>query len=338
MRRRWRFAALPAIIFALAGCGVSRPARHVAPPSPCPPAAAGHGSPGACAPKQQLSLLAPRTVSAGVKYPDRSNNDPCYCGAQIRADGYSGLIVKANQGTGFIDQTAVGMVQSARAAGLTVGMYDFDQDYTVAEARVFVARVHAAGIYPTTLNTFPLYFDVEFGNFNYPGLLAQIAYVRSLGYRVGIYTGQWYWTPHAGCRWPAGVSSAWLSGYPNASVPCGTTGYNAHQFTSTPIDLSVYLGSTAQYRTFVHATAPKSKPSKAQVTKWTRARDSSQRAYNARSCPTLAHRLHWFGARLHGPLAAKHHRALTATRTAYQQRGCVVFAQRVGYFTRRLNG
>jgi hypothetical protein len=216
---------------------------------------------GVCAPKPRLGLTAPRsTTSGGPVYQDLSNNDPCYCGAAIKQRGQVGLIVKANQGVGFIDSTAVGMVASARAAGLAVGEYDFDQDYTVSEAQVFVARLQAAGIGPSTPNTFPAYLDVEYGNFSYGGLLAQIAYLRSKGYRVGIYTGDWYWGPHAGCQWPSGLVSAWLSGYPNAPVPCGTTGYNAHQFTSTPIDLSVYLGSLDQFHAFVHATPPGPSP------------------------------------------------------------------------------
>lgn len=251
-----RIALLSLMVVALASCGGSQRPRTNGPHASCAQASAGHGAPGACAPKQQLGLTAPHPLAPSQPtYQDRSNNNPCYCGATIRAQGHAGLIVKANQGTGFIDGTAVGMVQSARAAGLAVGEYDFDQNYTVAEAQVFVARLHAAGIYPHTRNTFPAYFDVEYGNFNYNGLLAQIAYVRAQGYRVGVYTGAWYWGPHAGCRWPAGVS-AWLSGYPNAPVPCGTTGYNSHQFTATPIDMSVFLGSRAQFSQFVNAPRP----------------------------------------------------------------------------------
>lgn len=254
-----RAAAIVAAI-GLASCGghAHKTAHKPARLTPiCPQAANGHGSLGVCAPKTKLGLTAPHLVPGPI-YPDRSNNDPCYCGAQIKAAGQVGLIVKANQGVGFVDQTAVGMVASARAAGLAVGEYDFDQDYTVGEARLFVARLHAAGIYPSTPNTFPAYLDVEYGQFSYGGLAAQIAYLRSQGYRVGIYTGQWYWGPHAGCQWPSGVS-AWLSGYPVAPVPCGTQNYSAHQFTSTPVDLSVFLGSLAQFHRFVNAT-PKPAP------------------------------------------------------------------------------
>ena len=248
---------IPLLAVLLAGCGghtksAISVSRHAVAPA-CPEAANGHGSPGICAPR---TFSIPRTVERGPTYPDRSNNDPCYCGAQIKAAGQVGLIAKANQGVGFIDSTEVGMIASARAAGLAVGVYDFDQDYTVAEARVLVARAQAAGIFPTTPNTFPLYFDVEYGAFSYSGLMAQIAYVRALGYRVGIYTGQWYWGPHAGCRWPTGVT-AWLSGYPVATPICGLPSslFVAHQFTDIPVDETVYLGSS--FAAFVNALPPK---------------------------------------------------------------------------------
>lgn len=267
MSKFWRLLApLLAAVLLLAACGASShttptPTR-VAQAAVCPLAADGHGQAGVCAPASVLRDAASRphlaaAADASPQFEDLSNNDPCNCGPAIRAHGMSGLIVKANQGVGFIDWTAVPMVQSARAAGLAVGMYDFDQDYTVAEAQVFVARARAAGILPNTPNTFPLYLDVEYGNFNYGGLIAQIAYIRSQGYRVGIYTGDWYWGPHAGCQWPAGVT-AWLSGYPSAIVPCGLPGllFQAHQYTSTPVDISVFLGSTSQFTAFVASAPP----------------------------------------------------------------------------------
>jgi len=302
-----------------------------APPSACPQAANGHGQLGICAPKR-YGLAAPHAVF-GPQYPDRSNNDPCYCGAAIRAAGQVGLIAKSNQGASYIDPTAVGMIQSARAAGLAVGLYDFDQDYTVTEARLFVARLHAAGIYPTTPNTFPAYLDVEYGSFSYPGLLTQIAYLHSQGYRVGIYTGDWYWGPHAGCRWPSGLVSAWLSGYPNAPIPCGTTNYNAHQYTSTPVDLTVFLGSLAQFHTFVHILPPpplnpicfhkretkaQCAAVKAQIASAQRAAASSQRALDATDKVLIANKC----------------------RKPYRRGVCVhkghdaqVFSQRVRWFT-----
>lgn len=268
-----RLVLLPILValLALAGCGSSVHTHLVSPIPPavqsgsvtfsCPAAHNGRGAPGACAPKPIADVLgvtrAPRVVApSSPLFEDLSNNDPCVCGTTLRAKGHSGLIVKANEGTYYVDPWAQPMADSARAAGLAIGAYDFDVYYSIAEVQLFVQRLHALGIFPNTPNVFPPYLDVEAGNFSYGGLLGQIAYLHQQGYqKIGIYTGDWYWGPHAGCTWPAGVY-AWLSGYPSAPVPCGTTNYNAHQFTSTPVDLSAFLGSQTQFQAFVNALPP----------------------------------------------------------------------------------
>ena len=185
------------------------------------------------------------------------------CGATLKGQGYLGLIVKANQGTAFVDQTAVPMVASARQAGLATGLYDFDSTYTIAEAQLLVARAKAMGILPHSTNSLGLWLDVEYGNFSTAGLNAQIAYLRSQGYRPGIYTGDWYWAPHAGCVWPASVP-AWLSGYPSAIVPCGLPAslFVLHQYTSSPVDKSVFLGTATAFQAFTSGKPP---PPAAQV-------------------------------------------------------------------------
>lgn len=255
MLRRLRLAALSAAILALAGCGggtqtvthtikVAAPARAVVTTPPvCLLGLIGRGAMGACGPRGSKNTNPTATLGGPPRWEDLSNNDPCVCGAQLKAEGYVGLVAKANQGTGFLDSTEVPMIQSARAAGLAVGVYDFDQDYSIAEADALVRQAQAAGIFPNTPNTFPLTFDVEFGNFSYSGLLAQIAHVQKLGYRVNVYTGEWYWGPHAGCQWPAGIT-AWISGYPVASHVCGLPDslWAIHQYSDTPVDLDI-LGS-----------------------------------------------------------------------------------------------
>lgn len=202
----------------------------------CPAATEGSGSMGACAPPSVGLSAPPRVggtlgVSHAPRFVDLSNNDPCYCATALRRAGYRGEIDKANQGTGFVDSTFVRMIDGARKARLAVGGYDFDETYSVAEAKLFVARLRAAGITPRGHNEFPAVFDVEYGSFSISGLRAQIAYVQHQGYRVEVYTGAWYWTPHAGCQW-VGVR-AWLAGYPTAPVFCGLTAslYVNHQYT-----------------------------------------------------------------------------------------------------------
>jgi hypothetical protein len=315
---------------AIAGCGGGDQAKV------CPAATNGHGSPGICAPKNVKLKLALPTVEAGPRYQDRSNNNPCYCGALIRNEGYRGLIAKSNQG-GFIDQTAAGMIASARAAGLAVGLYDFDQNYTIAEAQLFVSRARAAGITPTGRNEFPLYFDVESGAFSLPGLRAQIAYVRSQGYRVGEYTGNWYWGPHAGCAW-TGVS-AWLSGYPNAIIPCGLSLslYLAHQFSDNPVDVTVYRGSLAQFEAFVNNLAP---PKPHLICFGPRAQLHNRTCERAR--PELAKLSRARSASQHALTRVDRGLSAHGCRKPYRRRVCVqggrsarVLSQRVRYFTGR---
>lgn len=258
---RVKLAALAVVIgCAVSGCGSPAPVQRAipSPGSGCPQAADHHGYMGECAPRTFKLAPGPVTTPNGVRFEDRSNNNPCVCGSAIKAAGYSGLIVKANQGSGFIDPWAVRQVQSARAAGLAVGLYDFDYDYSISEADALLRVAHAAGIEPGSANTFPLTFDVEAGNFNYGGLLAQIAHVRAAGYRVQIYSGSWYWASPRICSWPAGVP-AWLSGYPNASLACGLPAslFVEHQYTDSPEDLTVFLGSSDQFQQFVAAVPPK---------------------------------------------------------------------------------
>jgi hypothetical protein len=67
-----------------------------------------------------------------------------------------------------------------------------------------------------------------------------------------------------------------------------------------------------------------------------RASASSQRAYVARGCPTLEHRIVWFGTQLskHPKVkTASRKRALSASHTAYRQRSCGVFVERETYFS-----
>ena len=252
---------------------------------------------GVCAPKSLLGITRP-TVPAGVLFEDLSNNDPCDCGPAIKAQGFHGLVVKLLQGS-YVDPTAFYMLASARAAGLATGGYDFDQTYTVAEAQSFVRLAKLDGLEPGSRNTLPLTFDVEYGSFSYSGLLAQIRYVQSQGYRVDIYTGNWYWGPHAGCQWPTGVP-AWLSGYPTAATVCGLPAslYLMHQFTDTPHDASVYLG--ANWQAFTNSAPPKPKPSAGTIARWKRELAASKRALGKldRSVAVQAQRVRYFTGRL----------------------------------------
>lgn len=276
-RRLRPLLALPLAALAfLAGCGGStrHPARTVKLPpavvNQCPQAIQGHGGMGGCAPPQVAVKLGSKTAvasgvhaPAGITFPDLSNNDPCVCGATLRQHGLVGEIDKANQGVGFLDGTFYRMIVDAKAHGLAVGGYDFDQEYTQAEAYAFVGQLHRAGIWRNTPNTFPPTLDVEYGASSRAGVERQLAVLYQQFGRAQIYTGGWYWIPHFGCWWPRGVP-AWLSGYPAASVFCGLPGslFAIHQFTdhgytgASWADMNVWRGSSASFDAYVHRAGP----------------------------------------------------------------------------------
>ena len=286
MHRRIAALAVALCCLLLAACGTSHhptPLQKL-PPSvkhACPEALAGQGAMGECLPAkpQKVGALAPGAASpllgvhaasassGGLTFPDFSNNDPCVCGAELRAHGHVGEIDKANQGTGFLDGTFVGMVADAYRHQLAVGGYDFDQDYTAAETYTFVRQLEAAGIHRNTPRTFPPTLDVEFGLASRAGLEHQLAVLFRVYGRAQIYTGAWYWLPHFGCWVPPHVVF-WISGYPIASLLCGLSPvlWLSHQFTDhgytgagqQPFaDMSVFRGSAAQFASYTHTGNPK---------------------------------------------------------------------------------
>lgn len=259
MKRNILVGFVIGLAWVLASCGSSSPRSY------CPKLAVGHGAIGSCAPRSVTRSLGHARNPGGIIIPDYSNNDPCYCGAALASRGHPGEIDKAIEGTGFSDGTFVGMVRDAAAHRLAVGGYDFDRTYTAFEAYVFINRLHAAGIWPWSRNTFPPTLDIETENPTRAGVEHQVAVLLREYGRVQIYTGVWFWAPHFGCWVPAHVTF-WESGYPEAQLLCGLPNYNFawHQFTDRaelvpghPGDASVWRGSGAGYQSYAHnVTAP----------------------------------------------------------------------------------
>lgn len=233
----------------------------------CPSASKDDGTLGTCtpiAPQPFGAVRLARTLSittpAGIPAQDRSNNNPCVCGEALRLEGFKGLIAKGNQSS-WIDPTGKAMLASAHAAGLAIGVYDFDATYTDSEAQTLIDAAETDGLTPTGSNEFPLIFDVEYGPFTLRALEAQIVYVEAHGWRVEIYTGEWWWTPHAGSAWPVNVP-AFLSGYPNVTPVTGLPPllFVMHQWTDEPEDQDVFLGTVEAFDKFVNVAAPKPSP------------------------------------------------------------------------------
>lgn len=280
MRKLRNLLPLAAIVL-VAGCGEGGPPKTTTTttrPVPtsavaaCPQAAHGEGAMGVCVPRRLgLSSIPSTQQPAGITWPDMSNNDPCICGAAIRGHGHVGEIDKTNQGVGFTDSYFVRMVKDAARHKLAIGGYDFDSEYTANEVYKFIDRLHAGGIYKGTPNTFPPTLDVEFGAFSKTGLQHQVNILYREYGRVQIYTGGWYYLPHAGCWIPKHAEIFWLSGYPNASVFCGVSEnmFKVHQYTDHGYnggifsDMNVWRGNGKQFNAYVHRAKPA--PTKAQL-------------------------------------------------------------------------
>lgn len=244
-------AAVVAALLA-AGCG----GTHHKLTLTCPAATNGHGTMGACNPPAIRYGLRAGPPQSGETFPDLSNNDPVYNMRAVARHGHPAFVGKVNQGTRFVDRTYARMVREARAAGMSAGGYDFVQNYNAREAYLFVDLLKRT----STCNgarTLPPTLDVEYGAYNTAGLRHMLAIVvRSCG-RAQIYTGAWYWGPHAGCWWPANTVG-WISGYPYAPKVCGLPGslYLVHQFGDNIYngvlrgDMNRWLGTPAQWQTF----------------------------------------------------------------------------------------
>lgn len=148
----------------------------------------------------------------------------------------------------------------------------------------------------------------------------------------------------------------WLAWY--RGIPGLVSGYDAVQYDDHC--LSRGLDCSTVSLDFLKAAqppyvAPKPKPkqpvcihrresrkacaaAKAKIASDQRAAAASQRAYTARGCQVLSHRVSWFSTQLHKHphvRTTSRRRALTASRAAYRQRSCATFAQRDRFFTGR---
>lgn len=181
-----------------------------------------------------------------------------------------------------------------------------------------------------------------------------ISYFQGVASRIGVartgaYGGYWPitglidagairygWQTYAwsGGRWD---SRAHLEQYLNSNAVdydrAIAADYGQWPYTPPPPPLRCF-GSHAAVR---NATC---KRVRAEAARWTRARASSQRAYQRRGCRVLAQRSGWFAARLRQHPRVKtvtRKRALAATEKAYRQRSCAMFSGRAGYYAAKIS-
>jgi lysozyme len=199
---------------------------------------------------------------------------------KVKAAGISFALVKATEGTGFVDPRFDDNWRGMKEAGIVRGAYHFfhpGQD--ASKQAAFLARV--LGLEQTDL---PPVLDLETDD----GMDAATVVKRVeqwlkqveqlLGRKPMIYTGGWFWNPIAEAL---GQAPAWTDAYPiwvahyaNAlqpSLPTGWSRWTIWQYTdqgkvdgvfggNPPVDVNRFNGSMQDLVDWVAGKAPEPKP------------------------------------------------------------------------------
>lgn len=143
-------------------------------------------------------------------------------------------IVKATEGTSYLNPRMKAQASHARDAGLVVGFYHFLRPGSMKDqAKYFVERAaERAGD--------PLFADWEDADVSCAAkdaFLAEVQRLRGADHRVGLYCNRDFWlnrdtTSEAG-------DALWIADYVTAGKPRIKAAWKFHQYTDTPIDTNV---------------------------------------------------------------------------------------------------
>ncbi|GHG97534.1 glycoside hydrolase family 25 protein [Amycolatopsis roodepoortensis] len=182
--------------------------------------------------------------------------------AQTRRDGCELCLMKAGEGSSFVDPDFASNLVEARAAGQLVGAYWYQRGNVSAAA-------HVAKIKQVVPKDVPVILDVEHGSGGIALTREIIRLLNGDGYRTPLlYIPRWYWQ-QIGSPSLVGLPPLWSSRYPDnvvgtladewADVPphywngYGGLGVLLLQFTSSariagyqPLDASAFRGTRAQ--------------------------------------------------------------------------------------------
>ena len=182
--------------------------------------------------------------------------------AQTRRDGCELCLIKAGEGSSFVDEDFASNLAEAHAAGQLVGAYWYQRANVSAAA-------HVAKIRQVVPRDVPVILDVEHGSGGIALTREIIQLLHAEGYSTPLlYIPRWYWQ-QIGSPSLAGLPPLWSSRYPDnrvgtiadewADVPAHYwDGYGGLpvallQFTSSaliagyqPLDASAFRGTRAQ--------------------------------------------------------------------------------------------
>lgn len=183
--------------------------------------------------------------------------------ADARRDGCELAILKAGEGSTFVDPDFASNLAEARAAGQLVAAYWYQRNS--ATAAQHIAKIRS--VVPLDVAIIP---DVEANSGGVALTRDLVTQLRAAGYRVPfLYLPLWYWRDHLGSPPLGGLPPLWSSRYPNnkvgtlasewAEVPASYwNGYGGLsvallQFTSSariagyqPLDASAFRGTRTE--------------------------------------------------------------------------------------------
>jgi hypothetical protein len=198
--------------------------------------------------------------------------------AQCRREGVEFIILKATEGSTFVDSQFGNNLNKARAAGMLVAAYHYVRSGTSTAAQV----ANVARVVPRDVPVIP---DVEANSGGVDLVRDLVNQLRGAGYRVPLtYFPRWYWN-QIGSPSLAGLPPLWSSRYPDnvvgsipdeyADVPAhywdgyGGLGVAVLQFTSSarvagysPLDANAYQGTRDQLAELLGYTTPEDHPVK----------------------------------------------------------------------------
>lgn len=128
--------------------------------------------------------------------------------AQAKREGIVGVILKATQGSSFVDSDFTSNLARARAAGLLVAAYHYQEASVSAAAQV----AHIKRNIPQDVPVIP---DVEHGSGHTNKTRTIVKLLKEAGYQVPLsYIPGWYWQS-IGSPSLAGLPPLWASRYPD---------------------------------------------------------------------------------------------------------------------------
>lgn len=254
---------LAVIAFSFTACGGAEPAEQdgLAPRGAYHGEAMGMGATGAVDPAAPIPFTTICPGSTRVYGVDVSYYQGAVNWSSVRAAGKQFAYLRYSDGTGFIDPNFTTYWNNAKAAGLTVGAYQFfraSQD-PIAQADALVNRLQALG--GTGRPNLPPVIDVETndGMSNATVISRMNSWLSRVQSRTGrqpvLYTSPGYWSG-LGSPYPSPLpylwDAHWTSNCPTVPYPWGRLRFWQYSSTgsvsgiSGSVDTDLYNGSLAE--------------------------------------------------------------------------------------------